>query len=120
MNSEVVVELTKLAERDLKALWKISSEVIEHLKILRNNPEKGHPLSGSLQGARSLEFSLKGSGQYRAVYVYIIKDSNVTVFMVGPHENFYKQAQKRAGLVKDLITQAREEQAKKPQKKKRQ
>jgi len=118
MNSEVVVELTKLAERDLKALWKISGEVIEHLKILRNNPEKGHPLTGSLQGARSLEFSLKGSGQFRAAYVYIIKDSNVTVFMVGPHENFYKLALKRASLVKDLMKKATEEQQKKSQKKK--
>ena len=114
MKPEIVVELTKAAERDLKALWKISEEVIEHLRILKNNPNKGHPLSGSLQGVRSLEFSLKGSGQYRAAYFYIIKDHKVTIFMVGPHENFYKQAQKRAGLVKDLMAQAREEQAKKP------
>mgnify|MGYP001256912785 CR=1 FL=1 len=117
MNSEVAVELTKQAERDLKALWKISEEVIEHLKILKNDPEKGHPLTGSLQGARSLEFSSKGSGQYRAAYVYIIKDSKVTIFMVGPHENFYKQALKRVSLVKELMKKATEEQQKQSQKK---
>ncbi|OGK12526.1 MAG: hypothetical protein A2W80_19170 [Candidatus Riflebacteria bacterium GWC2_50_8] len=118
MKSEVVVELTKAAERDLKALWKVSEEVVEHLRILKTNPERGHPLTGCLQGIRSLEFSLKSSGQYRAAYVYIVKDFKVTVFMIGPHENFYKQALKRASLVKDLLSQAREEQTKKSQKKK--
>ncbi|MDD2999592.1 MAG: type II toxin-antitoxin system RelE/ParE family toxin [Candidatus Riflebacteria bacterium] len=117
MKPEVVVELTKAAERDLKALWKVSEEVVEHLKVLKTEPEKGHPLTGSLQGVRSLDFALKGSGQYRAAYFYIFKNSKVTVFMVGPHENFYKQAQKRVAQVKDLMTQAREEQKEKAKKK---
>jgi mRNA-degrading endonuclease RelE of RelBE toxin-antitoxin system len=109
MKPEVVVELTKAAQRDLKALWKVSEEVVEHLKALKADPEQGHPLAGSLQGVRSLEFTLKGSGQYRAAYFYIFKDAKVTIFMIGPHENFYKQALKRAVLVKDLMTQARKE-----------
>lgn len=74
MKTETIVELTKAAERDLKALWKISEEVLEHLRVLKREPEKGHLLSGSLQGVRSLEFALKGSGQYRAAYFYIIKN----------------------------------------------
>ncbi|HNW11887.1 MAG TPA: type II toxin-antitoxin system RelE/ParE family toxin [Candidatus Rifleibacterium sp.] len=117
MKSEAIVELTKAAERDLKALWKVSEEVIEHLRILKTEPEKGHPLTESLQGVRSLEFTLKGSGQYRAAYFYIIKGHKVTVFMIGPHENFYKQAQKRAGLIKDQIAQSRKELLKNSQKK---
>ena len=65
MIAETVVELTKAAERDLKALWKVSEEIVEHLRVLKREPEKGHLLSGSLQGVRALEFALKGSGQYR-------------------------------------------------------
>ena len=109
MKPETVVELTKAAERDLKALWKISEEVVEHLRILKANPEKGHSLTGSLQGVRSLEFALKGSGQYRAAYFYLIKDNKVTIFLVGSHENFYDEAQRRVKLSKDLLKKVREQ-----------
>jgi mRNA-degrading endonuclease RelE of RelBE toxin-antitoxin system len=109
MNKEAVVELTKAAQRDVKGFKKAAPQILDHLKILKTHPERGHLLSGSLQGVRSLEFSLKGSGQYRAAYFYIINVNKVTVFMIGTHENFYKKAQKRASLVKELMARATEE-----------
>ena len=74
------------------------------MKRLKTDPRAGHTLTGALQGARALEFSMPG-GQYRAAYV-IQEDvpkqddpdeteSICLVFMVGPHENFYREAERR-------------------------
>jgi len=52
-------------------------------------------LTGNLRGCRSLGFSLKGSGQYRAVYVVLDDESVCLVFIVGPHENIYGKAERR-------------------------
>jgi mRNA-degrading endonuclease RelE of RelBE toxin-antitoxin system len=117
MKETVVVELTPPAQSDLKALWEVYEEVEEHLRSLKKNPQKGHLLSGSLQGVRSLEFSLQGSGQYRAAYLFLEKENKVTVFLVGPHENFYDEANRRAKLLKGLVKRVREENREKSKKK---
>lgn len=117
MKGTAVVELTPPAQRDLKALWEVSEKVTEHLRALKTNPEKGHPLSGSLQGVRALEFGLQGSGQYRAAYVYLENENKVTIFLVGSHENFYDEAHRRAKLLKGLIKKVREESREKGMKK---
>ena len=109
MKNTVIVELTPPAQRDLKALWDISEEVTDHIRELKIDPEKGHPLSGSLQGVRALEFSMQGSGQYRAAYLYSASENKVTVFMVGSHENFYDEANRRVKLMKALLKKIREE-----------
>jgi hypothetical protein len=62
---------------------------------LETEPTRGHILTGSLRGTRSLEFSLNGSGVYRAVYI-VRNDRRVClVFIVGPHENIYDRAERR-------------------------
>jgi hypothetical protein len=71
---------------------------------LERDPLLGHTLKGSLQGARAIEFTLRGGGAYRAVYV-IDRDVNCIVFIVGSHENIYKRAQRRF----DALARARDE-----------
>jgi hypothetical protein len=63
------VDLTRHAEKDLKALRAWNAAIFRHLARLETNPEAGHLLKGALHGCRSLELNLKGSGAYRAVYV---------------------------------------------------
>lgn len=116
-DAAVIVELTPPAQRDMKALWKVSKEITDELRVLKTNPQKGHSLSGSLQGVRALEFALQGSGLFRAAYLYFEKENKVTIFLVGPHENFYIEADRRAKLMKGLVDSVREEAREKSNKK---
>ena len=94
------VELTAQAEKDLARLRQWTDAATRAILVLEDDPYRGHPLAGSLRGARALEFSLKGSGVYRAVYV-ILEDRRVClVFLVGPHENIYDKAERRAAALK--------------------
>lgn len=108
MSEPARIELTSHASKDLKGLWRVSGEVTKHLKGLKANPLKGHSLSGSLQGMRALDFTMKGSGQFRAAYFYFSDENVVIIFLVGPHENFYQMAEKRVKLLKNLLQKARE------------
>ena len=89
------VQLTREAEKDLKRLQAHTGRVTRAILKLEDDPFLGHPLTGSLKGTRALEFSLPGSGVYRAVYV--VNDDNhvCLVFIVGPHENIYVRAERR-------------------------
>ena len=71
------------------------AEATRALARLADDPKRGHPLTANLKGCRSLEFSLRGSGQYRAVYVILDDESVCLVFIVGPHENIYDKAERR-------------------------
>lgn len=94
------VEILPRALKDLKALKQHEAEAIRQILRLEENPELGHMLQGSLRGVRSLEFSLKGSGAYRAVYVVLDQQRVCVVFLVGPHENIYERAERRWAAVK--------------------
>ncbi|HOY65236.1 MAG TPA: type II toxin-antitoxin system RelE/ParE family toxin [Candidatus Ozemobacteraceae bacterium] len=102
-----LVELTSQAAKDLKRLSRIEDEILEHLRKLQEDHEKGHALTQNLQGARALEFSVKGSGAYRAAYIVQEDAEKVTVFLIGAHENFYAEAGRRAKLIKSLMNKAR-------------
>ena len=95
MSERFGVELTRQAEKDLARLRPWVAEAARALAQLETDPERGHMLSGSLRGARSLEFSLKGGGQYRAVYLLLAEERVCLVFIVGTHENIYDKAQRR-------------------------
>src|ERR671937_209496 len=89
------VQLTRQAERDLRRLRSQMERVTRVLLSLEEEPDRGHYLQhGTLQGVRSLEFSLPG-GAYRAAYVVLEEEKVCLVFMVGPHENFYREAARR-------------------------
>lgn len=59
-------------------------------------------LKGSLKGVRSLKFSINGVA-YRAAYIVLKGERTCLIFMVGPHEGFYKEAERRAKSVKKQL-----------------
>jgi mRNA-degrading endonuclease RelE of RelBE toxin-antitoxin system len=89
------VELTRQAEKDLKDLRPWTRQATAEILRLEVEPRRGHTLSGSLRGARSLEFTHKGSGAYRAVYTILDESRLCLVFIIGLHENIYDKAQRR-------------------------
>lgn len=89
------LKLTRNALKDLKTYKGDAAAVKAWLDILRSQPLAGHQLSGSLAGTRSLEFSLRGSGQHRAIYVYRELPETIIVVLIGPHENIYERAVRR-------------------------
>lgn len=98
-SSRYDVELTRLAEKDLESLAAMNAlaraEAAKAIARLETEPQAGHTLSGQLKSCRALAFSVQGSGQYRAVY-YVVDPARVClVFIVGPHENIYRAAEKR-------------------------
>lgn len=102
------VILDPVVQKDLKALKRVQEQVLDAILELETNPKKGHELKANLKGIRSLEFTIKGSGQYRAAYLLIEEQKICIVFAVGPHENFYDAAAKKARLIKPLIDKVRE------------
>jgi mRNA-degrading endonuclease RelE of RelBE toxin-antitoxin system len=101
MRSEpFAVELTEQAEKDLQRLRPWTARASQALARLETEPHRGHALTGSLKGARSLEFSLKGSGVFRAVYVVLEAERTCVVVIVGPHENIYDRAERRVAALR--------------------
>jgi mRNA-degrading endonuclease RelE of RelBE toxin-antitoxin system len=102
-NDRYDVEILPRAEKDLKSLRNHRAQAIRELLKLEDDPLLGHSLTGSLRGTRSLEFNLKGSGAYRAIYTILDDERVCIVFLVGAHENIYKEAQRRWDAVKKLL-----------------
>ena len=90
------VELLREALKDLKDLKQYEDDAITEILKLEDDPYLGHTLSGSLRGTRSLEFNLPGYGECRAVYIVDTRGHVCVVFIVGPHENIYQKAERRA------------------------
>lgn len=101
------LRLTSSAEKDLDGLKELRPAVIEKLLVLKENPKAGHLLKQNLQGVWSLDFTIKGSGQFRAAYLVLEAAVVCLVVAIGPHENFYDLVAKRAKLLKGLIKEAR-------------
>jgi hypothetical protein len=95
------VRLTRQAEKDLVRLRSGTAQATGALLALEADPRRGHTLKGSLQGVRSLEFTLPG-GAYRAAYVVLEAQRACLVFMVGPHEGFYDKAERRYAALRRL------------------
>lgn len=93
-NGKYRVELTTRAQRDLRKLSHDLDNVLQHISALESDPHCGERLSGPLRDAWSLHFSLKGSGEYRAIYV-VEDDCVCLVFLVAARENIYREAVKR-------------------------
>ena len=93
------VELTRAAEKDLRGYRGSIDQVVEELSKLERDPMAGHSLQGSLRGVRALEFSM-ADGEHRAVYVVLSEDSCCLVFLIGPHENIYRMAERRYQALK--------------------
>ncbi len=89
------LEVLPKAVKDLAKLRQNREQALRELLRLQADPMAGHALKGNLRGTRSLEFNLKGGGAYRAVYVVLDDQRICVVFIVGPHENIYKEAERR-------------------------
>ena len=94
------VDFTRAAEKDLRSLRRWSTVVMRQLARLETGPDAGHALTGSLLGSRSLEFNLKGSGAYRAVYITDPQRQIRTVFLIGPRVNIYCEAERRIRILR--------------------
>ena len=97
------VEILRQAEKDLKDLRQNRAWAIQELLKLEGNPRLGHTLAGSLRGTRSLEFTLKSGGAYRAVYTILDDEHVCIIFLVKSHENVYKEAERRWDAVKKQL-----------------
>ena len=111
------VQLDPISQKDLKAIRHNREKIVDELLELEKNPTKGHDLKGNLQGIKSLEFKIKGSGDYRAAYLLLEEDKVCLVFALGPHENFYDLVSRRVKIVQPLLDKVREANRKKSEKK---
>lgn len=94
------IRFTKKADKDFSDLGKVEmKKAAQALAKLKTAPYTGHTLSNKLNGARSLEFSAPG-GAYRAAYVVREDLNRCVVFMMGSHENFYQEAERRYEALK--------------------
>jgi mRNA-degrading endonuclease RelE of RelBE toxin-antitoxin system len=94
------IQFTRDAEKDLKRLRPWTDAATRAILKLRADPYLGHTLAGNLKGLRSLEFSLRGGGAYRAVYVLNEEARVCIVFIVGAHENIYAKAERRLAALR--------------------
>jgi mRNA-degrading endonuclease RelE of RelBE toxin-antitoxin system len=88
------VTQTRAAEKDLDCLRGLRKQATREILKLEYNPYLGEPKHGSLKGVRALAFTMPG-GAYRAAYIVDRRNRECLVFMVGPHENFYREAERR-------------------------
>jgi len=88
------VQFTRPAQKDLAALKNLEAQAFREVMKLAGDPYRGEAKRGSLKGARALGFTMPG-GAYRAAYVANKHERVCLVFIVGPHENFYKEAERR-------------------------
>jgi mRNA-degrading endonuclease RelE of RelBE toxin-antitoxin system len=100
-NRRYRVELTDGAKKDLRKLRQHREQIGDALGRLETNPKAGHPLQGTLYRLRSLEFTVKGSGAFRAVYCAIDTDAVCLVIIVGPHETIYDRAERRVEALRN-------------------
>ena len=89
------VQLGKGVDKDLRSFRSVMGELLRKLAVLERNPDAGEELAGALRGARSLKFSLKGMGECRAAYLKLPDNRICLLFLVGPRENFYREAERR-------------------------
>jgi len=95
VNERYRVELTTGAQKDLKSHRHAVSAVVEALTSLERNPEGGHLLMGDMQGIRSLDFSVKGSGAFRIAHDLNENARVCLVIAIGPRERFYERLRRR-------------------------
>lgn len=82
-------------EKDLKSFRSVQGDLLRKLAVLERNPDAGEELSGNLRGAWSLKFSLRGMGECRVAYNKLPDNRICLLFLIGPRENFYREALRR-------------------------
>ncbi len=85
----------RAARKDFTRFRSVTPELRAKIAVLRTNPDAGDRLEGALEGALSLKFSLKGMGECRVAYVKLPDNRICLLFLIGPRENFYREALRR-------------------------
>ncbi len=85
----------RAARKDFAKFGSATTELRAKIAVLRTNPDVGDRLEGALEDALSLKFSLKGMGECRVAYIKLTDNRICLLFMVGPRENFYREALRR-------------------------
>jgi mRNA-degrading endonuclease RelE of RelBE toxin-antitoxin system len=98
-DSDYQVALTRRADKDLDDFPGQEETIIRQLAELSKTPKSGKPLAGALSGTYSIVLNIPASGQYRAAYVLDDERQECLIFLIGPRENFYTKAQRRAGAL---------------------
>jgi mRNA-degrading endonuclease RelE of RelBE toxin-antitoxin system len=93
-NEEYSLELSSAAKKRLRRHKHAEAQILRALMVLRTDPLAGHELTGKLQGLRSLKFSVKGSGEYRAIYEIFPETASVWIHWIGTRENIYEEAER--------------------------
>lgn len=93
-SSRFDVQFTRAADKDLFRFRGLATRAAAAIQRLETDPHRGHALTGTLRGARSLEFSMPG-GADRAAYIVLEERQICLVFAVGAHEGFYQRAERR-------------------------
>jgi len=90
-----LVEFSKEAKKDLKQHRSAAAAVGKAVARLAIEPELGEKLLGEMEGFRSLHIVVKGSGEYRVVYLVEETKRLCIVFAIGPREGFYNSLKRR-------------------------
>jgi mRNA-degrading endonuclease RelE of RelBE toxin-antitoxin system len=94
VSEEYSLDLTGPAKKRLRRHKHAEAQILRSLMVLKTDPLAGHELTGKLQGLRSLKISVRGSGEYRAIYGVSEETATVLVHWIGTRENIYEEAER--------------------------
>ncbi len=94
VNEEYSLDLSGAAKKRLRRHKHAETQILRALMVLRTDPLAGHELTGKLQGLHALKFSVKGSGEYRAIYEVFPETTSVVIHWIGTRENIYEEAER--------------------------
>lgn len=89
------IVVARTARKDFVRFRSVTNDLRQKIGVLRTNPDAGERLEGPLEGVLALKFSLKGTGECRAAYLKLPDNRICLLFLVGPRENFYREAERR-------------------------
>jgi plasmid stabilization system protein ParE len=75
----------KFVKKQTRPFQLVIEDEVEKVAI---NPEAGTPKKGDLTGVRVHKFS---HNRQKFLIAYRLRKTKITFFMIGPHENFYRE-----------------------------
>jgi mRNA-degrading endonuclease RelE of RelBE toxin-antitoxin system len=93
-SEEFALILSAAAKKRLRRHKHAETQILRALTVLCTDPHRGHELTGKLQGLRSLKISVKGSGEYRAIYEIFPETAVISIHWIGTRENIYEEAER--------------------------
>ena len=78
----------KYVKKQTRPFQLVIEDEIEQIII---NPDRGESKKGDLAGFRVQKFSY---GRQKFLIAYRLKEDEILFFVIGPHENFYRELKK--------------------------